>query len=128
MKFRIFVVDDDRHYARLISYRLEKNEEQDVHVFSSGEELIENLKDDPDLVLLDLRMPVMSGYEVIEAMQADPTLQNIPVLLLTSVTYVDNATEYRGDRITLQRRGGLSPLDSLRYLRGLLNTLTPTRP
>ena len=51
MKFKIYVVDDDRHYARMLSFRLEKNVDHDVHVFSRGEEMLEQLSGEPDMIL-----------------------------------------------------------------------------
>ena len=67
MTTRFFVVDDDRHYARLLSYRLEKGKDHDVRVLHSGEEALEALAHSgaPDLVLLDIMMPVLDGWFVL---------------------------------------------------------------
>ncbi len=65
MKFRIFVVDDDRHYARLLSYRLDKHPDYEVRVFRSGEEVLEHLEEQPDLMLLDIMMPGIGGLETL---------------------------------------------------------------
>ncbi len=66
MKLKVFVVDDDRHYARLLSYRLDQHTEREVKVFTSGESLLSNLDDPPDLVLLDIMMPGMNGLETLK--------------------------------------------------------------
>ena len=52
MSYRIFVVDDDQHYARMLSYRLDKNPDYSVKVFNSGEEALKGLSERPDLILL----------------------------------------------------------------------------
>ena len=58
MKFHIFVVDDDKHYARLLSYQLEKaSPDYEVRVFHSGEEMLEAMDDRPDVILMDVWMP-----------------------------------------------------------------------
>lgn len=43
----------------------------------------------PDCVILDLMMPVMSGPELLEIMQADPVLKNIPVIVVTALSEMD---------------------------------------
>ena len=65
MPYRIFVVDDDQNYARMLSYRLDKNPDYSVKVFNSGEDVIKNLSDKPDLILLDIMMPGVDGITVL---------------------------------------------------------------
>jgi len=48
-------------------------------------------KEKPDLVLLDIKMDDLDGFEVLKQMKADPTLKNIPVFLLTNMSEKDNA-------------------------------------
>ena len=75
----------------------------DVHVVGDGEEAITFLKREgphagaprPDLVFLDLSLPKMDGYQVLEAMKADPMLRRIPVVVIsTSSREVDIARAY----------------------------------
>ncbi|MFQ5570845.1 MAG: sigma-54-dependent transcriptional regulator [Rhodothermales bacterium] len=91
MKFRIFVVDDDRHYARLLSYRLDKNPDYDVHVYRSGEEALEHLDNQPDLILLDIMMPGMGGIEALRQIRA--RAQEIPVVMVSAQGVVETAVE-----------------------------------
>ena len=79
----------------------------------------------PDLVLLDVVMPHMDGKQVLEAMQADADLCDIPVLLLTSMTYADNARDYRCRKMAIDRPGGLYPIETLRYLNAVLHEIMP---
>lgn len=91
MKFRIFVVDDDRHYARLLSYRLAKNTDYQVAVYNSGEDAIKHLGDQPDLILLDIMMPGIGGIEALRIVrERDP---NIPVIMVSAQGVVDTAVE-----------------------------------
>ena len=75
----------------------------------------------PDLVLLDLVMPTMSGFEVIAAMKDDPQLQHIPIILLTATKYIYSDDETRGE-LRIQHDGGLKPMEVLK----LLNMITQT--
>ncbi len=65
MRFRVFVVDDDKYYSRLLSRQLERNGAFEVQTLRSGEELLERLDKDPHLILLDVMMPGMGGIETL---------------------------------------------------------------
>ncbi len=70
MTTRIFVVDDDKHYARLLSYRLDRPKDHEVHVFHSGEDALDALdRLKPDLVFLDIMMPGIGGMETLRRLQ-----------------------------------------------------------
>jgi len=65
--YRLFVVDDDRNYAKLLSYRIEKSHgDVDVTVYHSGEDAISNLSDRPNIILLDIMMPGIGGVATLE--------------------------------------------------------------
>jgi two-component system, NtrC family, response regulator AtoC len=90
MKLKVFVVDDDRYYARLLSYRLEKPEFE-VSVFNNGESLLANLEEPPDLILLDIMMPGMNGIEVLK--QVKEQYPNLPVLVVSAQGVMGTAAE-----------------------------------
>ncbi len=91
MKFRVFIVDDDRHYSRMLSYRLEKNPDYDVHVFNRGEEMLDHLSDEPDVVLLDIMMPGIGGLETLKKMKAERPA--IPVIMVSAQGVIDVAVQ-----------------------------------
>ncbi len=83
MSVKIVVVDDDKDYREIATLVLEM-EDYDVVMKSNGKELLEYLeKETPDLVLLDRRMPVMNGLEVLEKIEEKNI--NVDVALLTAV-------------------------------------------
>ena len=91
MAYRIFVVDDDRHYARLISYRLERDKRHQVQVFSSGEEALAQLHERPHLVLLDIMMPGIGGIETLKRIrEASPDTQ---IVMVSAQGVVETAVE-----------------------------------
>ena len=63
---KIFLVDDDEVYSNIIKMTLEENENYDVHLFMSGEELMPHIHDRPDIVIIDYTLPGMSGIEVLK--------------------------------------------------------------
>jgi len=95
MTYRFFVVDDDRHYARLLSYRLSKGQTHDVEVLHSGEELLERVSDGsrgmPDLVLLDIMMPGVDGIEALKRLRKIRT--DLPVVMISAQGDVETAVE-----------------------------------
>jgi diguanylate cyclase (GGDEF)-like protein len=85
---KILVVDDEPTIVELIEESLHI-EGYDTSRAYSGEEALEQLaKDPPDLVLLDLMLPGMDGYEVCRQMQKDVRLSQIPVIMLTAKSAV----------------------------------------
>lgn len=79
---RILVVDDDMMSLVLVKHAL--SEIYEVESVSSGEEALRCIENEiPDMVLLDVEMPGMSGQEVAKTMKADERFANIPIIFLT---------------------------------------------
>ena len=93
---KILVVDDEPTIVELIEESLHIEGYETSRAYS-GEEALEALaKDPPDLVLLDLMLPGMDGYEVCRQMQKDVRLSQIPVIMLTAKSAVaDKVTGYQ---------------------------------
>ena len=83
MRETIAVVDDEEDIVELISYNL-KREGFDVRGFCDGESFISSLKSFyPDLVILDLLLPGMDGFEVCRYIRRDERLSRIPIIMLS---------------------------------------------
>ena len=84
MAKKILVVDDERHIVRLVEVNLTRAG-YDVASAYDGVEALEKVKqEDPDMIVLDVMMPRMDGFEVLKRLQADPDTQDIPVIMLTA--------------------------------------------
>ena len=84
----ILVADDEDAMVLMLRDAL-RGADYEVVVAHNGEEAIEQLrKNPPDLVLLDVKMPKMSGYDVCRQIKSDVFLRHIPVMLLTAQTGV----------------------------------------
>jgi len=82
--YRILVVDDEPHIRQILKFTLEKAAYQ-VFCAADGEEALEKMdKVKPNLVLLDVMMPRMDGFEVCRKMRQDFALSQIPVIMLTA--------------------------------------------
>jgi threonine synthase len=82
---QVVVIEDTPDAARLIARILQARGGYEVHIASDGAEGIAMVRDrHPDLVITDLMMPDVDGFQVIEALKADQELQNIPIIVLTA--------------------------------------------
>lgn len=84
MTKKILVVDDEPDVLLLCRVNLEF-EGYDVAVAHDGEEALSFItREEPDLVLLDVMMPGMDGWQVLSAIKSDPSKKHIPVVMLTA--------------------------------------------
>jgi CheY-like chemotaxis protein len=82
---RILIIDDDTAIRVVVKISLSKLGGYNVLDASSGLEGLEIARQEhPDAILLDLAMPKMSGFEVLQHLQENPLTQSIPVVLLTA--------------------------------------------
>jgi len=83
-KEKILVIEDDKHISKLIKYNLEKSG-YDCIVVDDGEEVLAILgKQGVDLIILDIMLPKMDGFEVCRLIKQDTKLKNIPIIMLTA--------------------------------------------
>jgi len=83
-KAKVLCVDDDHGQRLLLSFLLER-QGLDVRTANSGEEGVAVAQEwIPDLILMDLMMPGMNGFQAAELLRADPRTANIPILALTA--------------------------------------------
>lgn len=83
---QVLVVDDEEDILELVRFNLSKEGYQ-VKCTTSGEEAIESIrKARPDLMVLDLMLPGMDGFEVARFLKRDPETRNIPIVMLTAKT------------------------------------------
>ena len=82
---RILAVEDSDNIRRLIAYNLQRAG-YEVLQAANGKEAVRILqKTVPDLILLDIRMPEMNGFEFAEAIRADRRMEAMPIIALSSV-------------------------------------------
>ncbi|MDQ3006932.1 MAG: response regulator [Chloroflexota bacterium] len=81
---KILIAEDERDIRDLVAFTL-RFAGHEVSAAANGEEAVElATKVNPDLILMDVRMPRMTGYEACKVMKANPDLKDIPVVFLTA--------------------------------------------
>ena len=82
---KILIVEDDKFLRELIVRKLSKENFETIEALD-GETAIPLLKEQkPDLVLLDLILPGMDGFEILSKIKADSSIANIPVIILSNL-------------------------------------------
>ena len=94
VKKKILLVEDDVDFAEAIKLILE-SKSYDVAVAHDGQEGLKKVEtEQPNLIILDVMMPEMNGYEVCAKLKSDPQYGLIPILLLTAVGEAMPTTKY----------------------------------
>ena len=89
---KILVVDDNEDNRYTLTRRLRREGYADLREACDGREALALLRAEPaDLVLLDVLMPELDGYEVLRRLKEDPGLRHIPVLVISAVTELESA-------------------------------------
>ena len=84
MAKKVLIVDDEHDIVETLKFMLE-TENYECHCAYNGEEGLNKAKEImPDLIILDVMMPVMNGYKVCRLLKFDTNYRNIPILMLTA--------------------------------------------
>ncbi|MBW4520509.1 MAG: response regulator [Scytolyngbya sp. HA4215-MV1] len=93
---RILVVDDEATIREVVTVCLKRLGGWDVLTAASGQDALQQARAErPDAIVLDVMMPEMDGFAFLQNLRADPTTQDIPVVLLTANSYLPHS-----DRLT----------------------------
>jgi two-component system cell cycle response regulator DivK len=84
MSKRILVVEDQEDNRQIVRDLLTANDYEMTEAENGEEALAAVAKDRPDLILMDIQLPVMDGYEATRRIKADPSLSSIPIIAVTS--------------------------------------------
>jgi two-component system, OmpR family, alkaline phosphatase synthesis response regulator PhoP len=89
-KKNVLIVDDEPHIVNLIKLSLNKDQYDVTGAYSGREALLHIDKNIPDLVVLDLMMPGVNGYELCKALRENPKTRKIPVLILSAKSQMND--------------------------------------
>ena len=87
----LLIVDDNEDNRYTLTRRLRREGYENLTTSADGEEALDLLRSQPfDLVLLDVMMPGLNGYEVLARLRADNTLRHIPVIMISALDEIDS--------------------------------------
>ncbi len=118
---RILLAEDEPQIARLIEYILRK-EGYDIIWAENGIKAWQTVQtEDLDLILLDLMLPLMSGFEILEKVKSDTNYKNIPVVILTAKSHdrdVQKGMDMGADKYI---KKPFNPVDLIDQIHSVLN-------
>lgn len=94
MPKKILAVDDERHIVRLVQVNLERAGYEVVTAYDGKDALEKVASENPDLVVLDVMMPYMDGFEVLQNLRKNQATRELPVIMLTAKA--QDADVFRG--------------------------------
>jgi CheY-like chemotaxis protein len=100
-KVKILVVDDDENMVSSLKRWLEIKGHEVVVAYDGKEAIAKVKKEKPELVLLDIKMPVMDGYEVLKKLREDVVNKALPVIMLTASDDVEDVVKSMVDEKAL---------------------------
>jgi two-component system, OmpR family, phosphate regulon response regulator PhoB len=83
-KYSVLVVEDEDNIALALDYLLTREKYKHDRIANGGEALARIRSMQPDLVLLDVMLPEMSGYEICQGIRLDPALASVKILMMTA--------------------------------------------
>jgi two-component system, OmpR family, alkaline phosphatase synthesis response regulator PhoP len=126
MPKKILAVDDERHIVRLVEVNLQRAGYEVVTAYD-GREALEKVKSEsPDLVVLDVMMPYMDGFEVLKNLKGDPTTAEIPVIMLTAKA--QDADVFRGwqSGVDCYLTKPFNPMELLTFVKRIFDSTAST--
>ncbi|BBE17243.1 response regulator of zinc sigma-54-dependent two-component system [Aquipluma nitroreducens] len=117
--FKIFVVEDDEWYSRLLVHTLSLNPDYEIQAFGNGKDCLANLHQQPDIITLDYRLPDMKGLDVLK--QIKEINEDIQIILISEQDDI-------GVVVTLLQNGAFDYIVKSKDIRErLLNTVNNIR-
>src|SRR5512136_1561964 len=89
-KKRVLIVDDDPTCLQMLAGILPKNQYSVLKATDGKEAIKRACKNIPDVILLDVLMPSLDGFEVTRQLKKDPRTKNIPIILVTTLDGLEN--------------------------------------
>lgn len=122
---KILIIDDDEDVREVVSQQIRQAGIFTTITAGGGREALERIaQDPPDLIILDLMMPEVDGFAVLEELDREPTFRPIPVIVLTAKDLSREEREFLNRRVNgLMIKGSTSPEELLDKIRGLLRPL-----
>ena len=120
MSKKILVVEDTEDNRQILRDLLSMAGYDMIEAHDGAEGVARASEHKPDLILMDIQMPVMDGYEATRRLKADPALKAIPVIVITSYALSGDEEKARAAGCDDYVTKPYSPMQLLRLIRGIL--------
>jgi two-component system OmpR family response regulator len=98
---KILYVEDEEYLQKIARMALERVGNFIVEIYGTGAEALEHLDEfSPDMILLDVRLPVMNGPEILQAIRLRPAFEKTPIVFITASVMAEDIERYRGEDVS----------------------------
>src|SRR5438105_1473587 len=94
---KILLVEDDNNLREIFEMRLQAEGYQTLAAGDGEEALVRAMKENPDLIITDVMMPKLSGFEMLETLRAAPEMANVKVVMMTALGQAEDRA--RGEKL-----------------------------
>ena len=119
---KILVVDDERHIVRLVQVNLERAGYEVAAAYDGREALKKVEADKPDLIVLDVMMPHMDGFETLRHLKANADTANIPVIMLTAKAQDQDIFEGWRQGVDMYLTKPFNPMELLTFVKRIFQS------
>lgn len=125
---RVLIADDDVRFTRLLGRMLMTSDSRyEVRTAHNGEEAVAHLRSDkPDLLLLDLAMPELDGFGVLEVIAKDPSLRGVRVIVVSAASVGEGAFGL-GSEVVIRKPGGFELGELIELVGAAISKLSVAR-
>jgi CheY-like chemotaxis protein len=126
----VLIVDDDLDFVRFMSRILEDNPVRRYKTIGvrGGQEALDMAElHQPDLIFLDLVLPDLDGFQVVERLHTNPAWRDIPIVIVSAKDSLDGQTPLAG-ALTVTKPVGLKPVEVLQWARTLADAVVTPAP
>ncbi|MCA1595530.1 MAG: response regulator [Chloroflexi bacterium] len=125
MPKKILAVDDEKHIVRLVQVNLERAGYQ-VATAYDGVDALEKVKSEhPDMIVCDVMMPRMDGFEVLRHLKSDPATKDIPVIMLTAKAQDADVLKGWTSGVDCYLTKPFNPMELLSFVKRIFKSLDP---
>lgn len=110
---KVLVVDDEPNVVEMIAAIIEPDGYGAIRAYGGQEGIDKAISEHPDVLVLDLMMPVVSGFDVISTLKADPGTKDIPIIICTAKELTSNDIKVLKDNVVSIMRKGMFSADDI---------------
>ncbi|MEI7834569.1 MAG: response regulator [bacterium] len=123
MPKKVLACDDERHIVRLIQVNLERAGYEVVTAFDGREALKKIDEEHPDMVVLDVMMPYMDGFETLKHIRANPATRNLPVIMLTAKAQDQDVFQGYSHGVDIYLTKPFNPMELLTFVKRIFTEM-----
>lgn len=128
MARKILACDDEKHIVRLVQVNLER-QGYEVVTANDGREALQKVEEErPDLVVLDVMMPYMDGFEVLQNLRRNAATRDIPVIMLTAKAQDQDVFKGWQSGVDCYLTKPFNPMELVAFVKRIFSSLDGTSP